>query len=99
MEFLKPEPVFLRGAYIHKPTLAFQIPHYHFIQASYALTRSPFSSLLVLVTLLMVLMGGVEAGFPSVTPTVGGVWPRPLAWETQDTYYVIRPDTFKYGHS
>nr|XP_027229443.1 beta-hexosaminidase subunit alpha-like [Penaeus vannamei] len=49
-----------------------------------------------LVALLMAVMGGVEAGFPSVTPTVGSVWPRPLAWETRDTYYVIRPDAFKF---
>lgn len=63
---------------------------------SYAFRRFPLFSLPALVALLMAVMGGVEAGFPSVTPTVGSVWPRPLAWETRDTYYVIRPDAFKY---
>ncbi|XP_047481303.1 beta-hexosaminidase subunit alpha-like isoform X2 [Penaeus chinensis] len=41
------------------------------------------------------------AGFPSVLPTKGEVWPRPQMSVTSNTYMVIRPETFRFttvGH-
>ena len=50
--------------------------------------------------LLLVLCGGRGAvvwggGVPLVTPTKGRVWPTPQMEVTQQTYVIVRPDTFR----
>ncbi|XP_071534652.1 beta-hexosaminidase subunit alpha-like [Panulirus ornatus] len=46
---------------------------------------------------LMGMVGVVMGGYPTVTPSVGQVWPRPQMMKTEDTYMVIRPNTFKFS--
>lgn len=44
---------------------------------------------------LLAMVGVAMGGYPMVTPSVGQVWPRPQMIKTEDTYMVIRHDTFK----
>ncbi|KAK8374708.1 hypothetical protein O3P69_016133, partial [Scylla paramamosain] len=50
-----------------------------------------------LLFIILGTVGRVWSGTPLVLPTVGEVWPRPQAVESQDTYMIIRPGTFSFN--
>ncbi|XP_050711017.1 beta-hexosaminidase subunit alpha-like [Eriocheir sinensis] len=55
-----------------------------------------------LLMVVVAVAGGAWAGIPKVTPTVGEVWPRPQSVVSQETYVIVRPETFSFtvvGHT
>ncbi|KAK7084802.1 hypothetical protein SK128_004139 [Halocaridina rubra] len=49
----------------------------------------------ILVTALFCLRYG-EGGFPYIVPSVGQIWPQPQHITTEQTYMVVRPNSFSF---